>query len=236
MIKERLILDIRFFSNLEGVSEESFEYPFQFPKQAHSLGARIAKKLRELGFMLDGFDHVYVNFTTEYPKLTVGGSEKTASENWFKYFDVGIDKEEFNNFTEVELLAYIEEYTFNVLSFICKDHQQPILEQVKKEVFENKTEIEILHKQKETKSYAVKVTYQIRPNDADYSRANIYYLDKKLDREFKTHIDLESYQDILFLATSISVRNGHINLKPRSLFRAEVYNQQYNVPISIKIV
>jgi hypothetical protein len=235
MVKEKLILDIRFFSNLEETSEGSFQHTFEMPKQAHSLGARIARKLRELGFMLNGYDHVYVNFTTEYPELKVGYSEKTSSEKWFKYFDVGFDKDKLGNFTEVELLDFIEEYTFKVLSFLCDEHQESILEQVKNEISEKKTEVEIIHKQKETKSYEVKITYQIKPNGSDQSRANIYYLDKKLDSKFQAHIDLEFYEDILFLATSVSVKNGYINLKPRSSFKADIYNQRYNVPISIEI-
>ncbi|RBP47047.1 hypothetical protein [Arenicella xantha] len=232
---EKLILDIRFFSNVEEIAAGDFKNSFEIPKSAHAIGARVARKLRELKFALDGFDHVYVNFTTEMKEHDVGISRKASAESWFKYFDVGIDKQTVNEFTKVELLDFVEEYTFKVLSLICSENQRHILDDVKALIVEKKTELEILHKHKETKSYEVKISYQIRPNGSNDSRANIYYRDKKSGKEFTSHIDLELYEDVFSLVAGVSVQQGKINLKPRSSFPAGSYNKKYRVPISIEI-
>jgi hypothetical protein len=36
---------------------------FRFPPSIHSMGARIARTLREFGFVAGVFDHLYLNFT-----------------------------------------------------------------------------------------------------------------------------------------------------------------------------
>ncbi len=78
MAKEKLILDIRFFSNIEEISPGKFQPTFEIPKNAHAFGARVARKLRELGFILGDFDHVYITFTTEVSENHVGQSEKQS--------------------------------------------------------------------------------------------------------------------------------------------------------------
>jgi len=232
---EKLILDIRFFSDTEEDHEGNRRDIFELPIEAHAIGSRVARKLRELNFTLIGFDHVYVNFTNNVKEGYVGNSLKPSTESWFKYFDVGIEKNKVKSLTGTELLCLIEEYTFKVLDRICPDDQRQILEETKSMVSEQKTELEILHKFKETKSYKVRLTYQIRPKGSKTSKAKIYYLDKKTGDKFTSEIELEHYQDIFFLASNITVQKGNINLKPRASFRAEIYNQSYQVPISIEI-
>jgi len=233
MAKQKNILDIRYYSDQEESSNGQFLSIFEIRKEASIMGARIARKLRELGFLTGEFDHVYINFTESLPSSEAAISNKYC-EKWFKYFDVGINKNEANQLNDSDKLLFIEEKTYQVLELI-NPNQAMLIDEVKREIAIKGSEIEILHKQKETKSYEVKLAYQIKPNGLDNSLAKIYYHDKKTGKDFTSEIELESYQDILFLASNISVSKGFITLKPRASFRAEIYNKRYDVPISIQI-
>jgi hypothetical protein len=233
MTKEKNILDIRYFSDDEKSANGQYISIFKIEKEASALGSRIARKLRELGFSTGEFDHVYINFTERLPNSEVVLSNKHC-EKWFKCFDVGINRNEANQLSDSDKLLFIEEKTYQVLELINQD-QTMLIEDVKDEIASKGSEIELLHKYKETKSYEVKLTYQIRPNGLDNSVAKIYYRDKKTGKGFISEIELELYEDILFLASNISVSKDLITLKPRASFKAEIYNKRYDVPISIQI-
>src|SRR5262245_15383199 len=73
MPTERLFLDIRYYeSDRENVVGSSLPNGpgriFTLPRSIHALGARIARKLREFGFVAGAYDHLYVNFTTVLPE------------------------------------------------------------------------------------------------------------------------------------------------------------------------
>ena len=233
MTKEKKILDIRYFSDQEKNEDGTYVSIFEIDKEASALGARIARKLRELDFTTGEFDHVYINFTENLPNTEVAVSSKHC-EKWFKYFDVGISRNEANHLSSSDRVHFIEEKTYQVLELI-NQNQIALIDTVKNEIASKGSEIELLHKHKETKSYVVKLTYQIKPNGLENSIAKIYYFDKKTGDEFTSEIELEFYEDILFLASNISVSKGFITLKPRPSFKAEIYNKRYNVPISIQI-
>jgi hypothetical protein len=232
MAKEKKILDIRYFSDDESVDSKYFSI-FEISKEASVLGAIIARKLREFGFITGDFDHVYINFTDSLTGSEVALSNKHC-EKWFKYFDVGINRNEVNKLSDSDRLQFIEEKTYQVLELINRT-QTMLIENVRIEVASNGSELEILHKHKETKAYDVKLTYQIKPNGLENSVAIIYYLDKKTGKDFTSKIELKFYEDILFLASNVTVSKGLITLKPRTSFKAEIYNKKYDVPITIQI-
>jgi len=239
MSKEKLILDIRYFEsdikNISGNPLPSYIGKiFSLHNEIDSFSSRVARKLREYGFVTGDFDHIYINLTTVIPEGEINISSRRV-EKWLKYFDVGFDKNRINALSEVEKISEIEKVTFDVLNLICKDEQRNIIERVKAEIASRKSEIEILHKYKETKSYEIKLTYQIKPNCNENSLAKIYYTNKKTGETFQECIELQFYEDIFFLASSVSYSKGCILLKPRTSYRAELHNKRYNVPISIPV-
>ena len=233
MPREKKILDIRYYSDRKLNSKGKYVSIFTIKKESLFQGARIARKLRELGFITGDFHHVYINFTDKLSHSEITISKKPC-EKWFKYFDVGIDTKITNQFSSIDRQNFIEEKTFQVLSLI-NNNQQILIDQVKKELSLKGSEIEILHKYKETKSYKLKLTYQIHPKNSDNSIAKVYYHNKKTNNTFTSQIVLKFYEDIFFLASSISVNKGIIKLKPRSSFKAKIFNAKYNVPITIQI-
>ncbi len=241
MAKEKLILDIRYYeSDVENIAGNSLPSGpgrlFQYPKSIHYLGARIARKLREKGFITGSFDHVYINFTT-----ALGDGEARFSpretEPWLKYVDYGASPLRINNMSDAEKESFVASTTFDILRLAASGHsaQSVIIDDVQHHIELSGSEIEITHKTKDTKSYTVTVTYQIRPNGRR-SLGFVEYVDKKTGNTSRgKFVELNDYEDIFALVGTISVSRGVICLKPRSSFKARLYTKKYEVPIEIPI-
>src|SRR5258708_539745 len=106
MPTERLFLDIRYYeSNHENVVGTSLPSGpgriSSLPKSIHALGARIARKLREYGFVAGVYDHLYVNFTTVLPEGQCRYSPREVEER-IKYIDFGLSPDKTNRLSETE--------------------------------------------------------------------------------------------------------------------------------------
>lgn len=241
MTNERLFLDIRYYEcdreNVVGTSLPAGPGRlFTFPKSIHALGARIARKLREYGFMAGAFDHLYVNFTTVIPAGQCRYSPRNVDER-IKYVDYGLSPETTNRLSETEKESLVCGTTLDILRFVATEHpaRLSLVERIAAELAAKGSTMEILHMIKETAVYAVTVTYQIRPNGKQ-SVALIEYLDKKSGQRLKSEfVKLNDYEDVFALVGSISVSRGVISVKPRPSFKASLYANAYRVPIEIPI-
>ena len=241
MPKERLLLDIRYYeSAVENVAGASLPSELgqilHLPLSIHPMGARLARKLREFGFAAGVFDHLYVNFTTVLPTGQCRYSPRQIEER-IKYVDFGLSADDTNVLSEIDKESLVLAATIKVLRFVAGNHsaQLRLLERVLVEIEEKGSELEILHKSKETVKYSVAVTYKIRPNNKD-SIGVIEYHDKSSGYRFKSEfIKLKDYQDIFALVASISVDNRFIRLRPRRSFKASLYTGDYDTPIEIPI-
>lgn len=241
MPAERLFLDIRYYeSNRENVVGTSLPSGpgriFSLPKSIHALGARIARKLREYGFVAGIYDHLYVNFTTVLPEGQCRYSPREVEER-IKYIDFGLSPAKTNRCSETEKEALVCRTTFDILRFVAGDYpvRLALVNRVASEIGEKGSELEIVHKTKETAAFAVIVTYQIRPN-GNQSVGLIEYHDKKTGQKRQAEfVKLKDYEDVFALVGSISVSRGVISLKPRPSFKASLYTSAYRVPIEIPI-
>lgn len=241
MPTERLFLDIRYYeSNRENVAGTSLpSHPgrvFHLPKSINALGQRIARKLREHGFIAGAFDHLYVNFTTVLGEGQCRYSPREV-EPWMKFVDSGLSPEKTNSLSDFEKESLVCRETFSILRFVAGKNagRQALIDRVWAEIEEKGSELEIVHKKKETGTYAVTVTYQIRPNGKQ-SVGLIEYHDKKTGEKRKAEfVELKVYEDIFALVGSITVSRGVISLKPRPSFKASLNTQRYRVPIEIAI-
>jgi hypothetical protein len=242
MPTERLFLDIRYYeSDHENVDYMSLpDGPgriFTFPKSISFLGARIARKLREYGFVAGVYDHLYVNFTTMLHEGQYRYSPREVGErNRIKYIDFGLFPARTNRLSMTKKESLVCGLTFDVVRFVARERpaRLAVVDRVAAEIGEKGTELEIVHKTKETAAYAVTVSYQIRPN-GNPSVGLIEYHDKKTGQRFKAEFKLKDYEDAFALVGSISVSHGVISLKPRSSFKASLYTRRYRLPIEIPI-
>src|SRR5688500_13156167 len=123
MATERLILDIRYYESDQpnadgGPLAGGSGRVFQFPKSIHPLGARIARKLRELGFVAGDFDHLYLNFTTALPALDVRWSPRVI-DGRIRYVDYGLSPEAVNGLADAEKERIALNATLDALELVC---------------------------------------------------------------------------------------------------------------------
>jgi hypothetical protein len=241
MLNERLFLDIRYYEsdheNVFGMSlPGGIGRIYSLPKSIHSLGARIARKLREFGFVAGTFDHLYVNFTTAILEGMARYSTRDL-DGRIKYIDFGLSPEKINGLSDAAKESFICATTFEILKFVAGDRpsQIALVDRVCADIEVKGSELEILHKTKETAAFSVTVTYQIRPNGSQ-SVGLVEFHDKKSGQRLKSEfLKLNTYEDVFAIVGAISVSRGIICLKPRPSFKASLYTKAYKVPIEIPI-
>jgi len=241
MARRKLILDIRYFEssheNVDGMGlPNALGRLYPFPRSIHALGARIARKLREYGYTTGDFDHLYINFTTLLKEHQFRLSPRIP-EAWLRYVDYGVDPKTVRRMRERDREEFVANCTFRVLRFLSRGDaaQRRLIEAVRRELDSAGSEMEILHKVKETATYRVVVTYQIQPRGGE-SVGWIEYHDKRKGvRNKKPFVELRFYEDIYPLVGSIAVSGGTIRLTPRGSFKASLDTKRYRVPFAIPI-
>ena len=236
---DKLIADIRYFASEytnEDSSPSGCSFLFNYPKSLNYWGARIAVLLRGSGFSLGTYDHLYINFTSAISEGSILPSEKSF-EKWLRYVNFGVSFHHLNSLSEPELETFLIRSTFEVLFKLFENNQnsQTIIKSAEEEINKHGSDIELPVKTKETKSYAVKVTYKLRPKGSS-SYGIVNYINHKSGLSFsKRFVDLKGPSDIFPLVGSISIKEGIIIIKPRSSFRADIYTKSYDVPFEIDI-
>lgn len=236
-MKKKRILDIRLFEELEHANSLS-EYAgklYEIEQEVHLICARYARKLREEGFITGDFDHVYIVMTPSLEEQKIWESERRI-EKWMKYYYIGVSTAFFNCKTDQEKEEYILEIISKVLRRIAMNAEQArLVSDVQNILFRSGSEIEITHLYKETSKYSVKVVYQIRPLNKK-SKAIIEYHDLIHHvRRKSVFLELNFYEDIYFLVSSVTLKNGVLSIKPRVSQSASYHIKSYRTPILISI-
>ena len=97
-MKKKIISDIRLFKSSSqneygGYMTDSFG-----DKKLNAIVKRVVMKLRENEFSLGEFDHLYINFTTCDIAENMNLSDKVDRYHpWYRYCDVHVDKDLFQN-------------------------------------------------------------------------------------------------------------------------------------------
>jgi hypothetical protein len=235
-MKDKIIKDIR-YSESEILNIEGNSHPSNFGKiyigvlDVVAIGQRIARKLNELKFVSGEFDHIYINFTTVLHQDDFKVSKRDV-EKWLKYVDYGLSTSFFNAKTDSRKRDFIKEATFKALKAIYSSDEEnlAIIEKVENLIHRFDTELSIHYKTKETNSYRIDISYQIKPNGGS-SKAIVVFNDKRKNFKGTVFFDLRFYEDIYSLIDTITLKDKHIILSPKKSFRAGVYNDQYKTPL-----
>jgi hypothetical protein len=237
---DKIIKEIRYseseVDNIEGNSlPRNFGKIFIATPDIVAIGQRIARKLNELKFISGEFDHIDINFTTLLKHNDLKISERDA-EKWLKYIDYGLLPSGFNTMTDDEKKTFLNETTFKILKTLYESEKQKlnVIEEVENLINRFNSQIKINYKTKETNSYKIDITYQIKPEDS-LSKAIVQYWDKKTNFKGQTFFDLQFYDDIYSLVDTIAIRDNMIILNPKKSFRADLYNDRYKTPLQFAI-
>ncbi|WP_146521554.1 hypothetical protein [Stieleria varia] len=236
--KPKLIADIRYYENpgrteFGNVRHDSLGTLYSIPFRSFgAIGDRFACKLREREFTLPGFDHLYVILT---PALPPGIAEPSTlnMDARIRYVDVGLVLDQWDSLDDDAKHDHIVDLTsFAINAF---DGTADTLANVAADLKRYRSKLEIIVKTKETSSYRVDVSFQIRPMQ-EQSIAFVSYTDKRAGQRGRTTLTkLQSANDVYPLCGSIAVRDNTITIKPRSSSRAATITDKYNVPLSVAV-
>ncbi len=233
----KIIADIRLFEQ-EGAWRALPHYIgtiYQAEKSVHSLAARMAGLLRHEGFNTGNFDHLYIVLAPELKPGDIHGPRPSAMKRMV-FYEVGVSVEAFNTCTNEEQDQVLLDIMVKVLNRIAQnDEQLQMVEKAYRLLRRYGSEVEIIHLTKTTKLYAVNLFYQIRPLNKK-STAIIEYIDltNGITRR-STFLELNSDEDVYFLASSLTVKDGMITIKPRTSQAASLRTRFYTTPIEIII-
>lgn len=117
-----IIKDIRIYrSSTENIAGNSLPSSFKNMKLSCAVH-RIAMKLRENGFSLGDFDHLYINLTTCPIEGTLSPAKRENDKYhpWFRYYDVEVNQDLFEKLETSQCIAYIVEIVEQVLQkYFC---------------------------------------------------------------------------------------------------------------------
>jgi hypothetical protein len=230
----RIIKDIRFYE-----SESPTLYPQELGKifiptnDTKYIGQRIARKLNELQYNYEEFDHIYINFTTCLNENEMAISERNIDKR-IKYLDFGINPKKLNSLSEEEKNRFVVKTTFKLLKHICNAETLNLVHRAENLISEFGASTEILYKSKETKKFKIDIYYQIGKANSG-TKAKIIFKDKISNTCSAYEYQLQFYEDIYFLVDSISLNETVIIFEPQKSAIAELSNKRYNTPIKLNL-
>ena len=235
----RVIRDIRHYElrpdDYAGKFDGIFGNVYRGSFEIQCIGQRIARKLNELKFITGDFDHLYIYLTNKLDNDSIVERDFEYDKQ-VKCFDFGQKVNEFNSLTDTEREKRISEITFKVLKwkFGQNKNDKELIDSVEKIIEREGRKIVINYKDKETKDYKLNVGFQIAPTD-NKSKIVIDYLTKKTDKQSRTTIDLNHYEDIYYLVDKILVDGRQIIFKPKATLKSELVTERYTTPLTVDI-
>ena len=206
------ISDIRLYrSNIPNIDGNS--HPSEFaPKQLNIIVTRIVMKLRENGFSLGDFDHLYINFTTCLDNEAIEPAKRSvdASHKWHRYYDVGVTDECYRNLESVNNVEFVIEQIKNVLNdYFCTEANcsvEPCIE----EALNKGEDMLMLYKSKQTFKRKADIYLQLLDNGMYCP--NLFVYDE--DGAELLHQKLPCTFDLMSLG-EIQLSNKKVVVKPR---------------------
>ena len=109
-MNERIIADIRLFRSDSRTENGHFNTVSFGDKKLNAVVKRIVMKLRENGFSMGDFDHLYINFTTcELAEPMILSREADRYYPWFRDCDVRVEREIFDSLCSDEVVQRIRD-------------------------------------------------------------------------------------------------------------------------------
>jgi hypothetical protein len=101
----KIISDIRLYKSSE--TDNCLEV---LNKQLNLSAHRVAMKLREYGFSLGEYDHLYLNFTTFKPEGAIELNNSVDPYHpFYRYCDFGISQNEYDNLENIDCISFLYE-------------------------------------------------------------------------------------------------------------------------------
>lgn len=208
----RPIADIRLYqSDIENIDGNSLPNAFA-PKALNIVITRITMKLREKSFSLGDFDHLYVNFTTCLERGLILPAKRSIDiyHKWYRYYDVGVSKEEYRMLTTERAIDFIVERVKQLLKTYFNFDGNCSVEACIDEVIHRGEDMLMLYKSKQTSTRKANICLQLLDNGTYCPNLFVYDQNEKLI----LHQKLPCTLDLMSLG-EIQLSNQKVVVKPR---------------------
>lgn len=205
----RLIQTIRLFKR----GLVSIHFP---ERKYHAIPHRIAMKLRELGYSLDGFDHLYISFTVDAVENCMEFSKYIDPYHpWYRMYNVQISEALFDKLESPEsydaILSLIESALVRI-----SPKDEDLVRRAIAEALDQGEQMLMLRKQKITSTRRAAV--YLRCMDDEYYLPLLRVYDNEENLLFEA--DLPKTYDLTILG-EIQVSRNRVTVKPRKNLYAE---------------
>lgn len=216
----KLISDIRFFEgSCSKVNSRYIGEQYQITnEELFPIKERLLMKLREKNFYLVDFDHIYINFTTERSIDFIEISERPLDKchTFFKYVDIGVSPERFNNLSKDNQCLELIENTVKVLQLFCRnDSDKMLVRACADEVVKNGIDTEIKYKCKNTPNNYVEIIVKILDLNHYIPFIRIYNSDNNLFKEISFEKRYNRMEFIYQFGGILSLSRKNLIIKPR---------------------
>ena len=206
------ISDIRLYrSNIPNIDGNS--HPSEFaPKQLNIVITRIVMKLREKGFSLGDYDHLYINFTTCLPSGKIEPAKRSVDSyhKWYRYYDVGVTDECYRNLESDSGADFVIAQVKNVLVTCFDTETNCAVEPCIEEALNKGEDMLMLYKSKQTSKRKADIYLQKLDNGSYCPNLFVYDQDgtELLHKKLPCTLDLMSMGEI-------QLSNKKVVIKPR---------------------
>lgn len=187
-IKSVPISDIRVYrSNILNIDGNTLPEEFA-TKSVNVVIKRIAMKLRESGFSLGEFDHLYLNFTTCLKDgiMIPSGRSIDIYHKWYRYYDVGVTDECYQNLSAETAVYFIAEKIEKLLNTYFAHNDIRLVKSCIEEAIEKGENMLMLYKTKRNGKNKAEIYLQLLdtgeycPNLFVYDKNGVEVLHKKM--------------------------------------------------------
>lgn len=224
-----LIKDIRLFE-ADWPNEDYFSTPHYIGKifrydfmDALDVVERLVFLLRSRGFGFDGFDHLYLNYTTMLPRGKIQLSKRSVcrEDAWLRWIDIGCDAEAFNSMDVPQKTEFIVSSIKSTVILMAPEQDKKLAEGCIREVMEKGERLTIPYKQKRNGEYTVYILVRIT-DELDY--VPVIRISTK-DGNAVFEKELKAYGRDAFICqfSSISIGKHSLRISPRKNYESEYY-------------
>ncbi len=214
-MKNKIISDIRIFkSTVPNVDYSSLPSSHIESTDLLPTLKRIVMKLRENGFSLGDFNHLYLNFTTclKEGEIMPANRSRDYYYTWYRYYDIGVDEAFYAVMDEDENLERIIALVKQTLMqyFVTDAETSALVESCFKAALEQKEQMLMRFKVKETATRRAVVYLRCLASGEFFPLLCVYNTDgKELLRK-----DLEPCMELNAFGV-IQLSNKKVTIKPR---------------------
>lgn len=206
----KVISDIRIFkSDIDNIDGNAHPSAF-LTKEQNIIIHRIVMKLREQGFSLGEFDHLYLNFTTCLEKDTILPAKRRIDpyHKWYRYYDVGVDLDTYGSLGNKDGFSFVAASLEKLLEQYFPSDNSCFIHHCISEALDSGEEMLILYKTKQSAKLQAKIYLQYLNNGHYRPQLSVRTVDgmEVLRAQLPESVDLMSLGEIQLSSKKVVIK------------------------------